>query len=124
MVCLHTPHWLATSPTVRPSARTARTALYLCSVTLISLMARECRVGTEVAVTKLPKVCRTAAEGVLSPRCRTYTAGWCRGPGSNWGHRDFQSRALPTELPRHGGQLYRRPNDRLAGRLYDSRSST
>ena len=32
-----------------------------------------CRVGTEVAVAKLPKVCRTAAEGVLSPRCRTYT---------------------------------------------------
>ena len=26
---------------------------------------------------------------------------WCRGPESNWRHRDFQSRALPTELPRH-----------------------
>ena len=24
---------------------------------------------------------------------------WCRGPESDWGHRDFQSRALPTELP-------------------------
>src|SRR2546423_1710376 len=48
MVCRHTPHSLATSPTVRPSAMTARTALYLCSVTLISLMAGECRVGTEV----------------------------------------------------------------------------
>ena len=24
----------------------------------------------------------------------------CRGPESNWGHRNFQSRALPTELPR------------------------
>ena len=24
----------------------------------------------------------------------------CRDPGSNWGHRDFQSRALPTELSR------------------------
>src|SRR5688572_9608696 len=29
---------------------------------------------------------------------------WCRGPESNWRHRDFQSRALPTELPRHGGE--------------------
>ena len=28
---------------------------------------------------------------------------WCRGPGSNWRHRDFQSRALPTELPRPDG---------------------
>ena len=25
---------------------------------------------------------------------------WCREPGSNWRHRDFQSRALPTELSR------------------------
>src|SRR4030042_990135 len=25
---------------------------------------------------------------------------WCRGPESNWGHVDFQSTALPTELPR------------------------
>ena len=24
----------------------------------------------------------------------------CRDPGSDWGHRDFQSRALPTELSR------------------------
>ncbi len=24
----------------------------------------------------------------------------CRGPESNWGHADFQSAALPTELPR------------------------
>ena len=27
--------------------------------------------------------------------------GRCRGPDLNWGHRNFQSRALPTELPRH-----------------------
>lgn len=26
--------------------------------------------------------------------------GWCRGPDSNWGHRPFQGRALPAELPR------------------------
>lgn len=29
--------------------------------------------------------------------------GWCRGPDSNWGHRPFQGRALPTELPRRTG---------------------
>src|SRR5947209_15930169 len=51
----------------------SKNRLYLCSVTLISLMAGECRVGTEVAVANLPKVCRAAAEGVLSPSCRTYT---------------------------------------------------
>ena len=28
---------------------------------------------------------------------------WCREPDSNWRHRDFQSRALPTELSRPGG---------------------
>ena len=27
---------------------------------------------------------------------------WCRGPESNWGHRSFQGRALPAELPRRG----------------------
>src|SRR3954454_5640791 len=75
MVCRPTPHSLATSLTVRPSAITAKTALYLCSVTLISLMARECREGTEVDVANLPKVCRTRAEGVLSPRTRSYTHG-------------------------------------------------
>src|SRR5436189_1582444 len=26
---------------------------------------------------------------------------WCPGAGSNHRHRDFQSRALPTELPGH-----------------------
>jgi hypothetical protein len=26
---------------------------------------------------------------------------WCRGAGSNRRHYDFQSYALPTELPRH-----------------------
>ena len=29
---------------------------------------------------------------------------WCREPDSNWRHRDFQSRALPTELSRPDGQ--------------------
>jgi hypothetical protein len=30
-----------------------------------------------------------------------------RGPGSNWRHRDFQSRALPTELPRRAAVILR-----------------
>src|SRR5258708_832574 len=38
IVCRHTPKSLATSLTVRPSPIIARTALYLCSVTLISPM--------------------------------------------------------------------------------------
>ena len=29
----------------------------------------------------------------------------CRGPESNWGHADFQSAALPTELPRRADIL-------------------
>src|SRR2546428_7281730 len=37
-------------------------------------MAGECRVGTEVAVANQPKVCSTAAEGVLSPSSRTCTS--------------------------------------------------
>ena len=32
------------------------------------------------------------------------TIRWCREPDSNWRHRDFQSRALPTELSRPDGQ--------------------
>ena len=30
-----------------------------------------------------------------------YMISWCRGAESNHRHRDFQSLALPTELPRH-----------------------
>ena len=36
-------------------------------------MARECRVGTEVAVANLPNACRAGAEGVWSPTSRTCT---------------------------------------------------
>ena len=32
---------------------------------------------------------------------------WWRDPGSNWGHTDFQSVALPTELSRRWGVLKR-----------------
>ena len=30
----------------------------------------------------------------------------CRGPESDWRHADFQSAALPTELPRHYAKNY------------------
>ncbi len=32
-------------------------------------------------------------------------SGWWRGPESNWRHYDFQSYALPTELPRHSRKV-------------------
>ena len=32
---------------------------------------------------------------------RKVKGGWWRNPESNWGHKDFQSSALPTELFRH-----------------------
>src|SRR5579859_3462988 len=35
-----------------------------------------------------------------SPQAHTLRKRWCRGPESNWRHMDFQSIALPTELPR------------------------
>ncbi len=38
---------------------------------------------------------------VLSKKIR-----WCRGAESNHRHRDFQSLALPTELPRHKNCLF------------------
>src|SRR5437762_9166846 len=67
----------------------ASAEVYLCSVTLISLMAGECRVATEVAVANQPKVCRIGAEGVL-PWRQTCTPRWCRGPDLNRRHLDFQ----------------------------------
>ncbi len=62
---------------------------------------------------------------------------WCPGAGSNHRHRDFQSRALPTELPGHSRSGRASPSkraalpnrrslrcppfrDRLAGRRCDS----
>ena len=37
-------------------------------------------------------------------QCLSGYHGWWRNPESNWGHKDFQSSALPTELFRrsHG----------------------
>ena len=43
----------------------------------------------------------------LFARHDTASRNWCRGPGSNWRHLDFQSSALPTELPRRRSSLRR-----------------
>ena len=48
----------------------------------------------------------------LFARHDTALREWCRGPGSNWRHLDFQSSALPTELPRRRSSL--RHSQRLA----------
>ena len=37
----------------------------------------------------------------LRPRILPQRGRWCLRPESNWRHADFQSAALPTELPRH-----------------------
>ena len=44
-------------------------------------------------------------EGKLGPALRKSGPSrfWCRGAESNRRHCDFQSHALPTELPRRGG---------------------
>jgi hypothetical protein len=45
---------------------------------------------------------------LVGPDCTaSHRCGWCRGPGSNWRHLDFQSSALPTELPRPVNWLFR-----------------
>ena len=49
----------------------------------------------------------------LASRCSTtepLPLGQCRGPELNWGHHDFQSCALPTELPRRASILYHLPH--------------
>ena len=53
----------------------------------------------------------------------SYARKWCLRPESNWRHTDFQSVALPTELPRHilfpppkensGGNNWTRTSDPL-----------
>ena len=57
-----------------------------------------------------------AGVGWWPPRRRSR---W-RGPGSNQRHRDFQSRALPTELPRRGRDSIGTQNERPPGRCYRS----
>ena len=41
--------------------------------------------------------------------------GWCLGPESNQRHADFQSAALPTELPRHKSAGPNRPGAKARG---------
>ena len=54
----------------------------------------------EAAVRRLEKFLCLKQES--DRECRqNQTTQQCRGPESNWGHADFQSAALPTELPRH-----------------------
>ncbi len=50
----------------------------------------ERKTGFEPATLSLARRCSTAEPLPLR----------CRGPELNWGHLDFQSSALPTELPR------------------------
>ncbi len=45
---------------------------------------------------------KAPTERLGDPTRRLPEKEWCRSPESNWGHVDFQSTALPTELPRHG----------------------
>ena len=62
----------------------------------INAYSRDCTGITQTQKSKSPLV---AGFSILSwlgkPECK-----WWRGPESNWGHEDFQSTALPTELPR------------------------
>src|ERR1700761_5103997 len=47
------------------------------------------------------RVTGTPAHG-CAQRSKSGKGGWCLGPESNQRHADFQSAALPTELPRPG----------------------
>ena|GEM_PF-3330423 len=49
--------------------------------------------------------CRRMVWGRHLPEGNCYEQPWWRGPELNWGHEDFQSTALPTELPRHDGRV-------------------
>src|SRR5213075_849144 len=51
-------------------------------------------------------------------RIKAPKEGWCPGAELNHRHTDFQSVALPTELPGHGGGLIKtgaRPVQRIPG---------
>ncbi|MFM2333112.1 MAG: hypothetical protein RIQ74_1955, partial [Pseudomonadota bacterium] len=48
---------------------------------------------------------------------------WWRDPGSNWGHTDFQSVALPTELSRQSGRIKQclpKPVKQISGFFYQT----
>ena len=58
--------------------------------------------GTSSDVAPMSRMLASVTWPFLSVSCSA-EAGWCRGAESNCRHHDFQSCALPTELPRHGG---------------------
>ena len=83
------PYILEATPGIEPGIRVLQTlALPLGHVATFPL---ERKTGFEPATLALARRCSTAE---LLP------LGWCRRPESNWRHADFQSAALPTELPR------------------------
>ncbi len=63
-----------------------------------STRVQETRVGPEFPCRMDGEAAQNRGLLVFISKCRN---GWCRGPESNWGHRPFQGRALPAELPRH-----------------------
>ena len=66
---------------------------------LTRLMER--KTGFEPATSTLARL--RATNCATSARVSPDKPVWCREPESNWRHRDFQSRALPTELSRPNG---------------------
>ncbi len=66
--------------------------------------ARDERIGAEDGTrTRDPHLGKVMLYQLSHFRSCTGPPVWCREPGSNWRHRDFQSRALPTELSRPDG---------------------
>ena len=63
----------------------------LCLTTWLCRLKMERKTGFEPATLALARRCSTTEP---LPHI------WCRDPESNWGHADFQSAALPTELSR------------------------
>jgi hypothetical protein len=105
------PHCLEARPGIEPGIRVLQTlALPLGHLALFSPIGSpapqsmlytgqmsflERKTGLEPATLALARRCSTAE---LLPLV------WCRRPELNWRHADFQSAALPTELPRHAQQ--------------------
>ena len=61
------------------------------------LISLERKTGFEPATPTLARLCSTTE---LLPQYG-FVSYWWRDPELNWGHTDFQSVALPTELSRH-----------------------
>ena len=98
------PQCLEATPGIEPGIRVLQTlALPLGHVATFPM---ERKTGFEPATLALARRCSTTE---LLP------LGWCRRPELNWRHADFQSAALPTELPRQTVRdLLRSPGYRMA----------